>query len=180
MARLNIPWNLKSMWFWKKNCISFTIKTSWWNKNRMKEFNFLVCYQNCKTFVQICDTKSNFNSSPEFLGIICNILYAYNHPLFTGLSFYYTDYTRGSQSVGHAPLVGGFCWPLREAWVVCMREIIILNETWAQVIHFGRHLFRLNILLITYLVPVLTQNYKPHIFLPAKASFLSVSQNADY
>jgi len=65
--------------------------------------------------------------------------------------------------------------------VVCMRDIFILNEIWAQdKIYFGKHFAWLKY--FTYhllLVPVLAPNYKQHILLPAGASFLLVSQYAD-
>jgi hypothetical protein len=69
---------------------------------------------------------------------------------------------------------------LGKARVFNMRDILILNEVWAQgnFFPFGRHFAWLKYL--TYLlVLVLAANFKQHILQPATVSSLSVSQHAD-
>jgi hypothetical protein len=74
---------------------------------------------------------------------------------------------RGSQTVGRAPPRGA----LLVLWgSFCMRDIIILNEIWAQdktYIFFDRHIAWLKYF-TRHLVPVLAPNCKQHILSPSK------------
>jgi hypothetical protein len=68
-----------------------------------------------------------------------------------------------------APSGGVAVDPLEGMRVVCMRDILILNELWAKDLHF----FWLEY--FTYhSVPVLAQNYKQHILSPAEVTFFGV------
>jgi hypothetical protein len=65
----------------------------------------------------------------------------------------------------YGPPPGGRCWSSGGARVVCMRDIFILNEIWAQ------HKTYILVGTFTYhllLVPVLAAFYKQHILSPAR------------
>jgi hypothetical protein len=87
-------------------------------------------------------------------------------------------YTRGSQTVGPAPrgAVGLLGW----ARIVCVRDIYFERSMGARYnIYFGRHSAWLKYFTYRLLLPVLAPNYKQPILLPAKVSFLSVSQQGE-